>query len=149
MFARQQKRSHRVTGRDRSSDHLLTLGQEQAVFGLEASAQADITQPHVIREPFVTRIVKDDNVCHPASLPNGGHESGRVGSSRERSARKASRAVHSGHTRTNLSCPAPNCQVMCGRKGPCAAMSAAMSEVGHGRRAAVCSDDPAKSEAAQ
>ena len=65
---RDQQRPDRVPGGHGPPDHLLTLGDEQPVLGLQAAPQPDVGQPGEVGQPRVGRVGDGQHGRHPPSL---------------------------------------------------------------------------------
>ncbi len=61
---RHQERAGGIACLDGATHHLLALGQEQAVLGLEVLAQLDVAQVAVVGEPRVVGVVDLDQLGH-------------------------------------------------------------------------------------
>ncbi len=63
-----QHRPDGVSGRDGPPDDLLALRHEQAALGLQALAQLDVAQPHVVGQPGVGGVGNGDELRHETSV---------------------------------------------------------------------------------
>ncbi len=89
----EQQRTGAVSGAQRTAHHLLPLGQEQPVLGLQAAAEAAVPQPHVVGQPLVGGIGHLDDVHGPIVVDPAHRPAGTAACPRRRLRPRPSRAT--------------------------------------------------------